>query len=89
LVLLIVTIVEELKNKDLYAWKDALEQITSFELEGCLYSPFRSAIELSYDHLESHEPKTFFLLLGSMGNGCRTRYLLVFGWCLGLHKHVE
>ncbi|KAL9297882.1 hypothetical protein ACSQ67_023778 [Phaseolus vulgaris] len=87
--LLIVTVVEELKNKDLYAWKDALEQITSFEVEGCLYSRFRSAIELSYDHLESHELKTFFLLLGSMGNGCRTRDLLVFGWCLGLHKHVD
>ncbi|QCD86412.1 disease resistance protein RPS2 [Vigna unguiculata] len=87
--LLIVTVVEELKNKDLYAWKDALEQITSFELEGDLYSPFRSAIELSYDHLESQELKTFFLLLGSMGNGCSTRDLLVFGWCLGLHKHVD
>ncbi|BAT89389.1 hypothetical protein VIGAN_06033600 [Vigna angularis var. angularis] len=87
--LLIVTVVEELKNKDLYAWKDALEQITSFELEGCLYSPLRSAIELSYDHLESQELKTFFLLLGSMGNGCSTRDLLVFGWCLGLHKQVD
>ena len=87
--LLIVTVVEAMKNQDLYAWKDALEQVTSFELEGCFYSPVRSAIELSYEHLESHELKTFFLLLGSMGNGCTTRDLLVFGWCLGLHKHVD
>lgn len=87
--LLIVTVVEALKNNDLYAWKDALEQITSFELEGCLYSPVRSAIELSYEYLESQELKTFFLLLGSMGNSCSTRDLLVFGWCLGLHKHVD
>ncbi|CAJ1978627.1 unnamed protein product [Sphenostylis stenocarpa] len=87
--LLIVTVVEELKNKDLYAWKDALEQITRFELEGCLYYPVSSAIERSYDHLESQELKTFFLLLGSMGNSCSTRDLLVFGWCLGLHKNVD
>ncbi|TKY66610.1 Disease resistance protein [Spatholobus suberectus] len=87
--LLIVTVVEALKNKDLHAWKDALEQITNFDLEGCLYSPVRSAIELSYDYLESQELKTLFLLWGSMGNGFSTRDLFVFGWCLGLHKHVD
>ncbi|XP_020238756.1 probable disease resistance protein At4g27220 [Cajanus cajan] len=87
--LLIVTVVEALKDKDLYAWKDALEQITNFDLAGCLYSPVRSVIEMSYNCLESQELKTFFLLLGSMGNGCSTRDLLVFGWCLGMHKHVD
>ncbi|KAL2327760.1 hypothetical protein Fmac_021187 [Flemingia macrophylla] len=87
--LLIVTVVEALKDKDLYAWKDALEQITNFDLEGCLYSPVCSAIEMSYDCLGSQELKALFLLLGSMGNGCSTRDLLVFGWCLGMHKHVD
>ncbi|RDY03963.1 Disease resistance protein, partial [Mucuna pruriens] len=87
--LLIVTVVEALKNNDLYAWKDALEQITTFDLEGFFYSPVRSAIEMSYEYLESQELKTFFLLLGSMENGCSTRDLLVFGWCLGMHKHVD
>jgi disease resistance protein RPS2 len=48
-----------------------------------------SAIELSYDYLESQELKTFFLLLGSMGNGYNIKDLLVYGWCLGLHKHVD
>ncbi|KAK7405164.1 hypothetical protein VNO78_06363 [Psophocarpus tetragonolobus] len=87
--LLIVTVVEALKNQDLYAWKDALEQVTTYELEGCFYSPVRSAIEKSYEHLENQELKTFFLLLGSMGISCTTRDLLVFGWCLGLHNHVD
>ncbi|KAL2327754.1 hypothetical protein Fmac_021181 [Flemingia macrophylla] len=32
--LLIVTVVEALKDKDLYAWKDALEQIMNFDLKG-------------------------------------------------------
>lgn len=87
--LLIVTVVEALKNKDLYAWKDALEQLTTFELDGCFYSQVQSAIKLSYDYLESHELKSFFLLLGSIGNGYSTKDLLVYGWCLGLHKHVD
>ncbi|KHN07000.1 Disease resistance protein [Glycine soja] len=87
--LLIVNVVEAMKNQDLNAWKDALEQVTSFELEGYFYSSVRYAIELSYDHLENHELKIFFLLLGSMGKDCTTRDSLVSGWCLGLHKHVD
>ncbi|XP_045819960.1 disease resistance protein RPS2-like [Trifolium pratense] len=87
--LLIVNLVEALKNKDLYAWKDALEQLTNFDFDGCFYSKVYSAIELSYDSLESQELKTFFLLLGSMGNGYNVKDLLVYGWCLGLHKHVD
>lgn len=87
--LLIVTVLEVLKNKDLYAWKDAHEQITNVDLEGCFYPQLHSAIEMSYNYLESEELKTFFLLLGSMGNSYRTKDLLVFGWCLGLHKRVD
>ncbi|XP_057446714.1 disease resistance protein RPS2-like [Lotus japonicus] len=87
--LLLVTMVDALKNKDFYAWKDALEQIENFDLDGCFYSQVQSSIEMSYNYLESQELKTFFLLLGSMGNGCSTKDLLVFGWCLGLHKHVD
>jgi len=87
--LLIVNLVEALKNKDLYAWKDALEQLTNFDFDGCFYSKVHSAIELSYDSLESQELKTFFLLLGSMGKGYNKKDLLVYGWCLGLHKHVD
>ncbi|XP_027334921.1 probable disease resistance protein At4g27220 [Abrus precatorius] len=87
--LLIVTVVEALKNRDLYAWKEALEEIKRFELDGCFYSIVRSAIEASYNSLDSHELKTFFLLLGSMGSGCSTQDLLVYGWSLGLHKHGD
>ncbi|KAI5410920.1 disease resistance protein RPS2 [Lathyrus oleraceus] len=87
--LLIINLVEALKNKDLYAWNDALEQLTNFDFDGCFYSKVHSAIELSYDNLESQELKTFFLLLGSMGNGYNIKDMLVFGWCLGLHKHVD
>ncbi|XP_061348711.1 disease resistance protein RPS2-like [Gastrolobium bilobum] len=87
--LLIVTMVEALKNKDLYTWKDALEQITNFEFDACFYSQVHSAIEMSYNWLESLELKIFFLLLGSMGNGYSSKDLLVFGWCLGLYKHVD
>ena len=87
--LLIVIMVEALKNKDLYAWKDALEQLTNFDLDGCFYSQVHSAIKLSYDYLESHELKTFFLLLGSMENDYSIKDLLVYGWCLGMHKNVD
>ncbi|MED6136074.1 hypothetical protein PIB30_052543 [Stylosanthes scabra] len=85
----IVTVAEALKNKDLYAWKDALEQLTSFELDGCFYSKVHSAIELSYENLESHELQTFFLLLGSLGNYYSIKDLLAYGWCLGMHKNVD
>ncbi|XP_019413428.1 PREDICTED: disease resistance protein RPS2-like [Lupinus angustifolius] len=87
--LLIVTVIEALKNNDLYAWKDALEQLINFDFEGSYYSQVLSAIKLSYDCLESHELKSFFLLLGSMGNGYNMKDFLTYGWCLGLHKHVD
>ncbi|RYR68246.1 hypothetical protein Ahy_A03g014726 isoform B [Arachis hypogaea] len=87
--LLIVTVVEALKNKDFYAWKDALEQLTNFDLDGCSYSKVHSAVEQSYEYLESHELQTFFLLLGSLGNYYSIKDLLVYGWCLGLHKNVD
>ncbi|KAL5077097.1 hypothetical protein RYX36_016081 [Vicia faba] len=51
--LLIIDLVEALKSKDLYAWNDALEQLTNFNFDGCFYSKVHSVIKLSYNCFES------------------------------------
>jgi hypothetical protein len=54
-----------LKNKDIYAWKDALRQLESVghaEMEEITYS----ALELSYKWLASDELKALFLLFASL-----------------------
>jgi Leucine-rich repeat (LRR) protein len=63
--LIIVTVATGLKNKDIYAWKDALRQLESVghaEMEEITYS----ALELSYKWLASDELKALFLLFASL-----------------------
>jgi hypothetical protein len=59
--LVIVTVATGLKNKDIYAWKDALRQLESVghvEMDEITYS----ALDLSYKWLASDELKALFLL---------------------------
>ncbi|MCH80603.1 CC-NBS-LRR resistance protein, partial [Trifolium medium] len=63
--LVIVTVARGLKNKDIYAWKDALRQLESVghaEMDAITYS----ALELSYKWLASDELKALFLLFASL-----------------------
>nr|TKS14867.1 putative disease resistance protein [Populus alba] len=61
--ILLATVARALKNKDLYAWKDALKQLTRFdkdEIDKRVYS----CLELSYNALRGDEIKPLFLLCG-------------------------
>ncbi|KAL9356191.1 hypothetical protein Peur_049444 [Populus x canadensis] len=61
--ILLATVARALKNEDLYAWKDALKQLTRFdkdEIDNQVYS----CLELSYKALRGDEIKSLFLLCG-------------------------
>ncbi|KAI9168755.1 hypothetical protein LWI28_001541 [Acer negundo] len=61
----IVTIAKTLKNKEEYEWKSALQELQhpSFEsLEESVATKAYSCIKLSYNHLETEELKSTFLL---------------------------
>nr|XP_034918019.1 uncharacterized protein LOC118051475 [Populus alba] len=61
--ILLATVARALKNKDSYAWKDALKQLTRFdkdEIDKRVYS----CLELSYNALRGDEIKPLFLLCG-------------------------
>ncbi|KAK7848987.1 disease resistance protein At4g27190-like [Quercus suber] len=62
--LALVTVATALKNKHLPEWEDALQQLKSPNSEGVMYS----AIELSYNYLESEELQPFFLLCAQIGS---------------------
>ena len=63
--LVLVTVATALKNKRFPEWEDALQQLKSPNSEGVMYS----AIELSYNYLESQELRPFFLLCAQIGSG--------------------
>ncbi|XP_038695822.1 disease resistance protein At4g27190-like isoform X2 [Tripterygium wilfordii] len=66
--ILIVTVASALRSRnDLYAWKEALQQLEKFgndEFDARVYS----ALELSYKHLQSEVIKQLFLLCGLLIN---------------------
>jgi len=85
---LIVTVARALKNKDIYHWKDALnqlERVDSGEMNGTVYS----ALEFSYNQLENDEVKTIFLLCGVHGTLISINNLLKYAIGLGILKHVD
>ncbi|CAL0303672.1 unnamed protein product [Lupinus luteus] len=88
--LLLVTVGKALQNEEnLYAWKDALLQLTKYDHDG-LPSVANEAVELSYRYLASDLHKSLFLLIGSHGqNYVHIEDLFVYGWGLGLFEHVE
>ncbi|CAL0335242.1 unnamed protein product [Lupinus luteus] len=87
---LLVMVGKTLKNeKELYAWKDALNQLTMHDDEE-FYSITNKAVELSYKYLASEQHKSIFLLIASDG---QRKYhiedLFICVWGLGLFKKVN
>ncbi|XP_034917960.1 uncharacterized protein [Populus alba] len=84
--ILLATVARALKNKDLYAWKDALKQLTRFdkdEIDKRVYS----CLELSYNALRGDEIKPLFLLCGLFPTcGTSISVLLSYGIGLDLFK---
>ncbi|KAJ1435923.1 P-loop containing nucleoside triphosphate hydrolase [Sesbania bispinosa] len=72
----VVTVARALKDRRIYAWKDALRQLQSVDLdhEGVNEKTY-SALELSYNWLESDETKQLFLL-SAVVNAFHVEYLL-------------
>ena len=66
--LALVTVATALKNKRLSEWKDALRQLRrpSPRPQNRMQESIYSAIKLSYNHLESPELRSFFLLCGQI-----------------------
>ncbi|KAF3970561.1 hypothetical protein CMV_005761 [Castanea mollissima] len=84
--LAIVTVATALKNKSLFEWEDALQQLrrpSPVHLTG-MQAAIYSKIELSYKHLGSPMLKSFFLLCGQTNSTIYYRDLLeyCFGLCL-------
>ncbi|KAL5823723.1 hypothetical protein ACOSQ4_021623 [Xanthoceras sorbifolium] len=66
----IVTIAKALKDKQEHAWKNALGELkrpSSENLEGSVTAEAYSCIRLSYNHLETDELKSTFLLCSTIG----------------------
>ncbi|KAI4334739.1 hypothetical protein L6164_013451 [Bauhinia variegata] len=55
---LIVTITNALRNKEVYVWKDALKRLQRFDRQG-MHQKVYLAVELSYNYLESEEKSLF------------------------------
>ncbi|KAJ7950404.1 Disease resistance protein [Quillaja saponaria] len=84
----IVTVARALKNNNLPAWKDALNQLTRFENEGMIARVY-SALELSYNQLESDEVRNFVLLCGILGEISFIDDLLKYSMGLGIIKYRD
>ncbi|XP_011048886.1 PREDICTED: probable disease resistance protein At4g27220 [Populus euphratica] len=61
--ILLAAVARALKNEDVYAWKDALKQLTRFDKDE-IVDPVYSCLELSYKALRGDEIKSLFLLCG-------------------------
>ncbi|KAL5743213.1 hypothetical protein ACOSP7_029945 [Xanthoceras sorbifolium] len=84
----IVTIANALKNKHLPVWKDALVRLTKSDLKYIkgMEANVYSAIELSYNFLESEEEKSIFLICALLDAGYSVSidfllaYAMAFSW---------
>ncbi|KAK8508866.1 hypothetical protein V6N12_034968 [Hibiscus sabdariffa] len=89
--LAIATVARALRNKSLFAWRDALRQLqkpytgNSSEISAEVYS----AIELSINHLPSEDLKQTFLLCSLLRRDTRIEDLLRYAIGLGLINGVD
>ncbi|KAK9195891.1 hypothetical protein WN943_004019 [Citrus x changshan-huyou] len=86
----VVTIARALRNKRLFEWKDALEQLrrpSSTNFKDIQQTAYK-AIELSYNKLEGEELKNIFLLIGYTAIASIDA-LLMCGMGLGLFQGVN
>uniref|UniRef100_A0A2N9IHJ5 AAA+ ATPase domain-containing protein n=1 Tax=Fagus sylvatica TaxID=28930 RepID=A0A2N9IHJ5_FAGSY len=84
--LALVTVAKALKNKSLFEWEDALQQLRrpSPRHQKRMQEIIYSAIELSYNHLESPELQSFFLLCAEIKIGSNIYYMDLLKKCFGL-----
>ncbi|KAK2453996.1 putative disease resistance protein [Trifolium repens] len=84
----VVTIARAMRNRrDIQSWKDALRKLQSYdhtELDALTYS----ALELSYNSLESDETRDIFLLF-ALTQGNDVEYFLKVAMGLEILKHVN
>ncbi|KAK9219274.1 hypothetical protein WN943_007916 [Citrus x changshan-huyou] len=89
----IITIANALKNKILFFWKDAFDQLRNSNQRrmGGEDANVNSIIELSYNFLESEEAKSLFRLCGLLNGGSQIPIdaLMRCGMGLGLLKVEE
>uniref|UniRef100_A0A2N9EFT6 AAA+ ATPase domain-containing protein n=1 Tax=Fagus sylvatica TaxID=28930 RepID=A0A2N9EFT6_FAGSY len=85
--LALVTVAKALKNKSLFEWEDALQQLRrpSPRNQKRMQEVIYSAIKLSYNHLESPELRSFFLLCAQFQVGSSILYMDLLKKCFGLH----
>ncbi|XP_004309156.1 PREDICTED: uncharacterized protein LOC101297685 [Fragaria vesca subsp. vesca] len=91
LLLLIVTVARSLKDSPLHDWKDTFRRLKKFDGKG-LEEKTYSAIEWSYDKLNSEELKSVFLLCASevgRANDVDILDLLKYSMGLGFIKNVD
>ncbi|KAG7970239.1 hypothetical protein I3843_07G072400 [Carya illinoinensis] len=87
----LVTVSKALKKKNLYEWKDALQQLRrpSPNFLTRMHSTIYSSIELSYTRLESQEMKSFFLLCAHMDYSIGYLDLLKYSYGLSLFQGIS
>ncbi|KAL6132128.1 hypothetical protein ACLB2K_070499 [Fragaria x ananassa] len=88
--LLIVTVARSLKDSPIHDWKDTFRRLKKFDGKG-LVDKTHSAIEWSYNKLDSEELKSVFLLCASeawRANG-EILNLLEYSMGLGFIKNVD
>ncbi|XP_039173339.1 disease resistance protein At4g27190-like [Eucalyptus grandis] len=76
--LLIISVASTLKNRGVSAWKNALTKIDVKKME--------TIVKLSYDHLESEDERSLFLLCGFIGGTISVEILLGLGMGLGFFE---
>ncbi|XVF56477.1 hypothetical protein PTKIN_Ptkin06aG0124200 [Pterospermum kingtungense] len=86
----ITTVARSLRNKGLFAWNDAVRKLQRPSPTNFTGIPTHvySAIELSYNHLESEELKQTFFLCSMLGHDVAIQDLLKFSVGLGLCEGV-
>ena len=83
--LALVTVANALKNKSESQWKNALQQLRQPSSINCtkMQKVIYSAIQLSYNHLENPEVRSFFLFCGHQMYP-RMSYKCLLKYCFGL-----
>ncbi|KAH7553365.1 hypothetical protein JRO89_XS12G0002600 [Xanthoceras sorbifolium] len=87
----IVTIANALKNKHLPVWKDALVRLTKSDLKYIkgMEANVYSAIELSYNFLESEEEKSIFLICALLDFPISIDFILVYAMAFSWFQDFE
>ncbi|KAF8019364.1 hypothetical protein BT93_G0131 [Corymbia citriodora subsp. variegata] len=79
--LFIISIAKTLKNSRAYAWRNALIKIDEPNAE--------TILKLSYNHLESEDAKSLFLLCGLIGGTIEVKTLFDLGVGVGLFERFN